>query len=76
MMSEQTADSSSVVICRRLDLRGVPISGSGVPAPGCLTSEDEEREAWTAESLRVSGTKALKVFVTCGPDERLRRYTF
>ncbi|UVO28578.1 hypothetical protein [Bradyrhizobium arachidis] len=24
------------------------------PAPGCLTSEDEERETWTAESLRVS----------------------
>ena len=22
--------------------------------PGCLTSEDEERETWTAESLRVS----------------------
>ncbi|WP_210264282.1 hypothetical protein, partial [Bradyrhizobium denitrificans] len=22
---------------------------------GCLTSEDEERETWTAESLRVSG---------------------
>jgi len=25
----------------------------GAPAvPGCLTSEDEERETWTAESLR------------------------
>ena len=22
--------------------------------PGCLTSEDEERETWTAESLRLS----------------------
>ena len=26
----------------------------GLGAPGCLTSEDEERETWTAESLRVS----------------------
>ncbi|WP_315786278.1 hypothetical protein, partial [Bradyrhizobium sp. SZCCHNPS1003] len=25
---------------------------------GCLTSEDEERETWTAESLRVSGLRA------------------
>ena len=27
----------------------------GISVPGCLTSEDEERETWTAESLRVSG---------------------
>ena len=26
----------------------------GFRTPGCLTSEDEERETWTAESLRVS----------------------
>jgi hypothetical protein len=26
----------------------------GPSAPGCLTSKDEERETWTAESLRVS----------------------
>ena len=26
----------------------------GLGTPGCLTSEDEERETWTAESLRVS----------------------
>jgi hypothetical protein len=26
----------------------------GPSGPGCLTSEDEERETWTAESLRVS----------------------
>lgn len=25
--------------------------------PGCLTSEDEERETWTAKSLRVSITE-------------------
>jgi len=49
-------------------------------APGCLTSEDEERETWTAESLRVSimETKGVKTlgFRKSGPDERLRRYTF
>jgi hypothetical protein len=27
--------------------------------PGCLTSEDEERETWTAESLRVSLLKSF-----------------
>jgi hypothetical protein len=26
----------------------------GFRIPGCLTSEDEERETWTAESLRIS----------------------
>jgi len=29
------------------------------PVPGCLTSEDEERETWTAESLRVSLLKSF-----------------
>jgi hypothetical protein len=29
------------------------LGGSGISVPGCLTSEDEERETWTAESLRV-----------------------
>jgi hypothetical protein len=28
-------------------------------ASGCLTSEDEERETWTAESLRVSLPKSF-----------------
>jgi hypothetical protein len=28
----------------------------GFRTPGCLTSEDEERETWTAESLRASIT--------------------
>ena len=27
------------------------------PAPGCLTSESEERETWTAESLRAAGLR-------------------
>ncbi len=30
-----------------------------LPVPGCLTSEDEERETWTAESLRVSLPKSF-----------------
>jgi hypothetical protein len=56
--------------------------GSGVWTPGCLTSEDEERETWTAESLRVSITKKARIlkeilaFEGSGLDERLRRYTF
>src|SRR3982074_1557689 len=33
-----------------------PGDGRGVCTPGCLTSEDEERETWTAESLQVSIT--------------------
>ena len=28
----------------------------GLRAPGCLTSEDEERETWTAESLRAASS--------------------
>ena len=34
----------------------------GPSDPGCLTSEDEERETWTAESLRVSITWELRFF--------------
>jgi hypothetical protein len=30
------------------------LKGDGFSDPGCLTSEDEERETWTAESLRIS----------------------
>ena len=54
----------------------------GLGTPGCLTSEDEERETWTAESLRVSISrefglrKRFWVFKGLGLDERLRRYTF
>ena len=29
--------------------------------PGCLTSEDEERETWTAESLRVLIARKLRL---------------
>ena len=35
----------------------------GVPrVPGCLTSEDEERETWTAESLRLSEYLRVSAF--------------
>src|SRR3954468_6601408 len=37
----------------------------GLRTPGCLTSEDEERETWTAESLRISNTWKLR-FSTFG----------
>jgi len=33
--------------------------GEGFLDPGCLTSEDEERETWTAESLRISKHEGL-----------------
>src|SRR3954467_6078494 len=33
----------------------------GLRVPGCLTSEDEERETWTAESLRLSDTEELRL---------------
>jgi hypothetical protein len=49
----------------------------GIPAiPGCLTSKDEERETWTAESLRSLEGLKTSVFIFSGLDERLRRYTF
>ena len=35
----------------------------GAPAPGCLTSEDEERETWTAESLRLSEYLKASAFI-------------
>jgi hypothetical protein len=45
------------------------------PVPGCLTGESEERETWTAESLRAvrlgSGQPGIG-----GGRTRLRRYTF
>ncbi len=34
-------------------MESLPAMGEGFSDPGCLTSEDEERETWTAESLRV-----------------------
>ena len=48
----------------------------GLRVPGCLTSEDEERETWTAESLRISEYLKAQAFRFSGSDERLRRYTF
>jgi hypothetical protein len=46
---------------------------------GCLTSESEERETWTAESLRaarhVGRLREQAVLVLCSRT-RLRRYTF
>ena len=47
------------------------ISGGGiVEIPGCLTGESEERETWTAESLRAAS------LARDGGRTRLRRYTF
>ena len=49
--------------------------------PGCLTSESEERETWTAESLRAvrhaeaNHASGWFLSVKCGWT-RLRRYTF
>jgi hypothetical protein len=52
--------------------------------PGCLTGESEERETWTAESLRVVCHRVAALWfaiiweaipVPCGWT-RLRRYTF
>ena len=36
-------------------LAGLP-AGGAVMVPGCLTSESEERETWTAESLRAASS--------------------
>ena len=43
--------------------RRLPRRERGFRTPGCLTSEDEERETWTAESLRVSITWELGIFI-------------
>lgn len=63
--SEEAADShrlQSVVFGWKMD--GSPGWRVGF-GPGCLTSEVEERETWTAESLRVSNTWKLR-FSTFG----------
>ena len=46
-------------------------------SPGCLTSELEERETWTAESLRAASSigEGYPLCERCGRT-RLRRYTF
>ena len=53
--------------CRKLDGFDDPIFGSLV-LPGCLKSESEERETWTAESLRVLDFGGVS-FRDLGPDE-------
>ena len=65
--SGRATDAPHLVECTTADANRLEsfIVGKGVgtlpprkvgtsPVPGCLTSEDEERETWTAESLRVS----------------------
>jgi hypothetical protein len=70
---------------RRLFAPGLPVrggSGGGRSrvgrrsrkVPGCLTSESEERETWTAESLRAAFANG-RPFVS-RPWKRLRRSTF
>src|SRR5882757_9197816 len=50
--------------------------GGGEPLwfPGCLTSEPEERETWTARSLRTAFR--LRATSCESGRKRLRRYTF
>ena len=61
LLSDTTIDTSrleSFIVGKgvgTLPLRKVGAS----TVPGCLTSEDEERETWTAESLRVSLLKSF-----------------
>ncbi len=62
--------------CRRL--RFLPeLSETGFfdgisPVPGCLTGESEERETWTAESLRAASSngKTLSLGIGLFPEER------
>ena len=42
----------------------------GSRTPGCLTSKDEERETWTAESLRVSARCKTSVFQQVGAGQK------
>jgi hypothetical protein len=44
------------------DLELLLETGAGISIPGCLTSLDEERETWTARSLRVLILKELLLF--------------
>ena len=61
LLSDTTADFSrleSFIVGK--GVRTLPLWKVGTsPVPGCLTSEDEERETWTAESLRVSLLESL-----------------
>ena len=53
-MSESTADSNRLSFAVETRLHDLPEMEVGSLDPGCLTSEDEERETWTAEFLRIS----------------------
>jgi hypothetical protein len=44
----------------------LPEEEVGSSDPGCLTSEDEERETWTAESLRSLEYLKTSVFIFRG----------
>src|SRR5690349_11330534 len=55
LLSDTTAGTSRLkFIHRRVKGVGTLLRVRGPRISGCLTSEDEERETWTAESLRVS----------------------
>jgi len=49
--------------------------GGSLGSPGCLTTESEERETWTAESLRAASLQTSNRMQRRGRT-RLRRYTF
>jgi hypothetical protein len=76
--------SSSLIVVTRLPitiggprlrrLSGSPEGGTAL-VPGCLTGESEERETWTAESLRTASRSEQRVFEGSGRT-RLRRSTF
>src|SRR5262249_24049236 len=55
-------------------LSGSPGGGTAL-VPGCLTGESEERETWTAESLRAASRRETYVFEGSGRTG-LRRSTF
>ena len=87
-MSESTAGGNRLSFVVEWDARNASLERFGLVlkapcqrergfrTPGCLTSEDEERETWTAESLRISEYLKASAFRFSGSDERLRRYTF
>jgi hypothetical protein len=58
-MSEVTADANRLSFAVETGFMDLPATGVGPSDPGCLTSEDEERETWTAESLRISAHENL-----------------
>ncbi len=75
--SLMTVTSHRLYLGRRRRLRrlsGLSRGGEHLVLPGCLTGESEERETWTAESLRAACSWE-EIPVSCGWT-RLRRYTF